>query len=239
MVTQAEKPIRSLSALQIAKHLNRKKRAVLNWPREGCPCTLVEVRGQQSPQFNLEEVRAWLKSKGRDVPADVLRRDAPVRQLETGELFDQLLAEMTGPLDHLKVNVRLRAKFEELMKVKVEDVVDPSAMQKWATAAKNLISEMRALEVSHREQEMHDGKFVRREESIAIHTDMAVMVRSDYQGLPPRMLEVISKLCPEALGEGEEADRRRRVLLQGFKEVSDGSCLRMAESIAKAIEQSK
>ena len=245
MTAEVSTPIRNYSPRQIAESLGRTPRQVVNWAHQGCPHTMGRRKGKDSPSFNIQEVREWLKSKGLDA-GPVATTSAAKFPGELGrhveEQRSERLATLSGPTDFNDILARVRLAYQDLEACQPTEA-DPAAWQKYTSSIKMLTAEIRQLEEARAEVDERRGLVIDKSDAQRVITEQSEMFVSDLKNieseLPGYLLSDLDGIIP-----AESHDAVRRLMAATVQRLVERILLRraaeldaMAETIEKQADQ--
>jgi hypothetical protein len=229
-----------LSAVEVAQQFGKSKRAVLQWASLGCPSTTGKRAGRECRLFTLEEVRLWLRTTGRDVPGSELFTPPQPQTLaaEPTQAAAGIVLPAAGiaGVDWPNMSRQLGRLLDTMLAKQPSTAGDFAAMQRLATALKNTLTELRALEEADLRRQERAGKWVDRIKAAGIMADAARQFASDLETLAADLPQAVLQAL-----EGPDVNRNdgtatARVLTQAVRHTVDNIRARRAESIRRALE---
>ncbi len=193
-------PLRALTAANVAEALHVKKRIVLLWAKQGAPHRLERSYGKNSPRFNLDELRDWLKQAGLDAG----RMKAAEAAVDQRNLFDEAygaaLASITGPADLAKMRALIQAKFASLTRMEVPPPTETGGFQRYVSSIAKLSAELRLLEAAEFEAQRRAGEWVKMIDAVAVASQLSQFVKDRMRQIkgdtPGALLQDIMQYLP-------------------------------------------
>lgn len=245
MIGDGSQPARTLTASQIADRTGRGVRAVQLWPKAGCPCTHVTEGRVTSPRFNLDEVKAWLRSRGLPGVKSAGGPDALAGSgggsgaddddSAVGSIFAEIWREAGGEVDFNRLIADATYIIKDLRK-EAGSATGSAEAQQMASALKQASAEIRQLEVARFEKQQRQGEWVRRDTARELLTSEAGMFAADLETLGQDLPNaIVEALAGEGAVAPERADLLRRVLAVAVRSAVDRIRARRADAIERAV----
>lgn len=231
-----------LSAVEVAQQFGKSKRAVLQWASLGCPSTTGKRAGRECRLFTLEEVRLWLRTTGRDVPGSELFKAEPASTDAAAAPEPATAAAIALPaagiagVDWPNMSRQLGRLLDTMLAKQPSTAGDFAAMQRLATALKNTLTELRALEEADLRRQERAGKWVDRIKAAGIMADAARQFASDLETLAADLPQAVLQALEGPGVDRTDGTATARVLTQAVRHTVDNIRARRAESIRRALE---
>lgn len=243
-VPEAKAPRRTLAASDIAKYTGRQKRIVLTWAAKGCPHSIGIRKKHRSPSFNLQEVKAWLRSRGepevvmaRGKAGSTTKGDDQAAGPTVFEVsFEERLAKASTEAD-LRGQIRhANAQLAALMEQKPPMAAQPDWARKWAESFVTASKELRQLEAAAFEADQRKGLWIRKADSEQICAAEALAFNAALQSLrgklPADLAVAIAELVP-----ADRIDQVRRTIAAVVAAATANLGNAVADAIAEQVRQ--